>query len=50
MHGLWSFILLTLCVIQGLKQVQETDRVRIPLPPAKTTARLNKLYQIVHGP
>ncbi len=36
MHGLWSFVLLTACVVRGLKLVQETDRVRIPLPPAKS--------------
>ncbi len=50
MHGLWSFVLLTACVVQGLTLAQEMDWVRIPLPPAKTTMRLNKLHQLVRGP
>ncbi len=49
MHGLWSFVLLTACVVRGLKLAQETDRVQIPLPPAKPTTRLNVLHYKTHG-
>ncbi len=37
MHGLWSIVLLTVCVVRGLKVAQEMDRVQIPLPPARST-------------
>ena len=50
MHGLWSFVLLTICVVQGLRVTNQTDRVRIPLPPAKPTARLNALHHRARGP
>ncbi len=50
MHGLWSFVLLTICVVQGLRVTNQTDRVRIPLPPAKPTARLNSLHHRARGP
>ena len=50
MHGLWSFVLLTICVVQGLRVTNQTDRVRIPLPPAKPTARLNVLHHRARGP
>ena len=50
MHGLWSFVLLTICVIQGLKITNQTDRVQIPLPPAKPMARLNALNHRACGP
>ncbi len=49
MHGLWNFVLLTVCVAQGFNLAEEMDRVRIPLPPAKTTW-LNKLHQLACGP
>ena len=50
MHGLWSFVLLVVCVVQGLRLSNQTDQVRIPLPPAKLTARLNALQHRAHGP
>ncbi len=49
MHGLCSFVLLTLCVVQGLKKARENEDVQIPLPPAKPTACLNALYYKAHG-
>ncbi len=50
MHGLCSFVLLTICVVQGLRLSNQTDHVRIPLPPAKPTARLNALHHRARGP
>ncbi len=50
MHGLWSFMLLTICVVQGLKITNQTDRMQIPLPPAKPTARLNALNHRARRP
>ncbi len=50
MHGLWSFVLLIVCVVQGLRLSNQTDRVRIPLPPPKPMMRLNALHHKAHGP
>ncbi len=50
MHGLWSFVLLVVCVVQGLRLSNQTDRVLIPLPPAKLTTRLNALHHRARGP
>ncbi len=50
MHGLWSFVLLVVCVVQGLRLSNQTDRVQIPLPPAKLTTRLNALQHRARGP
>ncbi len=45
MHGLWSFVLLKVCAVQGLKLADKSDQVRIPLPLARPTAILNALHQ-----
>ena len=50
MHGLWSFVLLIVCVVQGLRLSNQTDRVRIPLPPPRPTTRLNALHHRACGP
>ncbi len=49
MHGLWSFVLLIVCVVQGLRLSNQTDRVRIPLPLPKLTTRLNALQHRARG-
>ncbi len=50
MHGLCSFVLVVICTVQGLKVSNQTDRVWIPLPQARPTARLNALHHRARGP